>query len=244
MSQFDPMLIIFMTIYLVAGIFLVLLLYRLYKNYKETRSQDVLFFFTGLLLLLISNIVFMFRRPAYEFLGLPQLGDLLTIILQIPSELGVLFISVFSIRFTFPKRTKLIVSCVSVVVVIKWIVESIIIFYGAPHYYLVNYDIVYSLQYALIRLALLIPLYVTPPTVFFYYGIKIKDESKPKSKRSIWLGFGMLCFAIPFLLVPIAVVTLGHIFRLLEIFVLLAAILFYIGFTMPEWFKKFIGMKE
>ena len=242
MSQFDPFLIIFMAIYLVAGVFLFLLLYRLYHNYKETKYQDVLDFLIGLLLLSISNIVFLLRRPAYEFLGMPQLGDLLTIILQIPSETGVLFISAFAMRFTFPEKTKVIIPVVAIVLIIKWFVEGFIIFLGFPHYFLVDYNIVYSLEYALIRLGMLIPLYVTPPAVFFYYGYKVRETSKPKSNRSIWLGFGMLCFAVPFLLVPIAVVTLGHIFRLLEIFVLFAAIIFYIGFTMPDWFKTFIGI--
>lgn len=242
--QPTPMDIFFFVIYILAGFFLIILLIKLYKNYRETRSKDVLYFLIGLLLLTTSNVIFILRRFSYELWALPDVGDALTIALQIPSELGVLFISMFAIRFTFPERTKLIVSCVSIIVVVKWIIETIVILQGAPHYVPVNYDIVYSLEYALLRLLLLIPLYIVPPTVFFYYSVKIRGENIPKSNRALWLGVGMLCFAIPFLFVPIGVVTIGHWLRVLEIFVLFAAIIFYIAFTMPKWFKKRIGMSE
>ena len=244
MSAFDPWLIVFMGIYLIAGVFLILLLIKLYGSYKDTKSQDILYFMIGLLLLAASNIVFMIRRPMYETFANPFMGDLLTVILQIPSELGVLFIGIFTVRFTFPKRVKGIISIIAIIVAIKWIVESVIILGNSPHYYLVDYNIVYTLDYALIRLGLLIPLYLIPVTVFFYYSVKIRSENKPKSNRALWLGSGMLCFAVPFLSIPILVVTLGHVFRLLEIFVLAAAIIFYICFAMPKWFKKSIGMIE
>ncbi len=236
--------IIFFIIYLIAGIFLIALLYKLFKMYKETESLDILLFFIGLLLLLISNVIFIFRRFAYASLGAPELGDFLTILLQFPSDLGVLFITLFTIRATFPKRSKVIFSSVLIVVVIKWIVETWVILQGPPLYNVINYDIVYSLEYALIRLVFLLPLYAIPPIVFFYYAKKIRSENKPKSSRALWLGVGMLCFAIPFLVVPIAVVTIGNVMRLLEIFVLPAPIIFYICFTMPNWFKRKIGWPD
>jgi hypothetical protein len=234
---------VFLVIYLIAGIFLIALLYKLYKMYRETESLDILLFFLGLLLLMISNIIFIFRRMAYASGG-ASMGDFLTILLQFPSELGVLFISLFAIRATFPKRSKVIFSSVFVVVVIKWIVETWVILQGPPLYNVINLDIVYSLEYALIRLGLLLPLYAIPPAVFFYYAKVIRQETKPKSTRAFWLGFAMLCFAIPFLIVPIAVVTVGNVMRLLEILVLPAPIIFYICFTMPEWFKRRIGWSD
>ncbi len=240
-SFLEPMNLIFTFVYLLAGVFLIALLFRLYKNYKQTESVEILLFFLGLLLLLISNIIFIFRRLTYASLGLWGLGDLLTIILQFPSELGVLLINSFAIRATFPKRSKIVFSSVLTIIVIKWIVESWAIMIGPPLYDVINFDIVYSLEYSLIRLIFLLPIYIIPPGVFFYSSKVIREESKPKSTRAMWLGIGMLCFAVPFLTVPIAVIIIGYVFRIVEILVVFAPIIFYICFTMPDWFKRRIG---
>lgn len=173
---FQPMNLLFFIIYIFAGIFLIALLIQLYKNYKETNSTDILLFLLGLLLLLISNVIFIFRRFAYESIGAWELGDALTIILQFPSDLGVLFINIFATRVTFPKRDKIVFSTVFVIIIIKWIFESLAIIQGPPSYNVINLDIVYSFEYAILRLLFLLPIYSIPPTVFFYYSIKIRKR--------------------------------------------------------------------
>ncbi|MFX1449744.1 MAG: hypothetical protein ACFFCM_02805, partial [Promethearchaeota archaeon] len=56
------------------------------------------------------------------------------------------------------------------------------------------------------------------------------------SNLSIWLGLGILCFATALL-----VATIIPTFQVIQVLYVPAAIIFYICFSMPEWFKRSIG---
>ena len=74
-------------------------------------------------------------------------------------------------------------------------------------------------------------------------AIRVKEENPPASNRASWFGNAFLVYAIgqvvefaPFFPTEFSVP--------LRITYVIAALIFYICFTMPEWFKKRIGWES
>ncbi|MFX0133179.1 MAG: hypothetical protein ACFFDN_06000 [Candidatus Hodarchaeota archaeon] len=235
----DPFQLIMYGIWFVDAIFLAGLIRILYKNYKKTDSVESLLFMIGLLLILTSLVFFNIARFCYESLGSPGLGDLLYIITQFPVIAGSLCFNIFAVRVTFPKRSKIVFSFVLVLGIIFLATITWAVIQGPPYANVVNFDVSFSLNIVFIRLCSLLPILTIPAAVFFYYAIRIRNEDKPKSTTSLWLGLGIVFFAIAFVVSPIAIEL-----RYLQAFVLPAPIIFYICFSMPDWFKRKIGRAD
>jgi hypothetical protein len=84
-----------------------------------------------------------------------------------------------------------------------------------------------------------VPVAVIPISVFYYYAVKIREENRPSSNRSLWLGTGIFCFALAILMLSVASVT-----RIFLVLYIPSSIIFYVCFSMPEWFKRRIGWTE
>ena len=235
----DPFQLIMLVVWLVSGIFLAGLLWVLYRNYKKTDSVESLLFLIGLLLLLTSLVLYNVAIQSYSTLGSPELGDLLYIFIQFPVIAGALCFNIFAVRLTFEKHAKIVFSFVLIlgIIYLGFIIWAII--QGPPYSNVVNFDIIYSLDISLIRLSTLFPILTIPALVFFYYAIVIRKEDKPKSTLSLLLGLGIVFFDIAFIFAPLA-----YELRFLQALVLPAPILFYICFSMPEWFKRRIGWPD
>ncbi len=235
----DPFQLIMLGIWLVDGIFLAGLIWILYKKYKDTENFESLLFLIGLLFILISLVFFNMAKFCYTSLGSRGPGDLLFIISQIPVIVGALCFNIFAVRVTFPKHSRIVFSFVLILGIIFLVTITWGVIYGPPYTNVVNFDVLFSLDIIFIRLCSLLPIIMIPAAVFFYFGIKIRDEAKHKSTRSIWLGLGIVFFAIAFVVSPITIEL-----RFLQACILPAPIIFYICFSMPDWFKRKIGWPD
>ncbi len=232
----QPMQVFLLLILLIAGCFLIGIIYELNKDYKKRQSTETLLFLIGLIFLIPVIILGIISGLCYSVLGLPDLGILLTIIGMFPVQITYLCVNLFAIRMTFPKRYKVILVILVLLSVITvgsqlWAIDQ-----GPPHFDIINFGIIYSLEVQIVRFTALILAAVFPISVFYYYAAKIREENKPRSNLSLWLGTGILCFVLAF-----QIPTIAPIFRIIQAFYLPAAIIFYVCFSMPEWFKKRIG---
>ena len=235
----QPLELFMLMVFLVAFVFLIGIISALYKNYKKRESVETLLFLIGMITLIPSNIFAILGNLCFSTLGLPEFGILITMIALFPSQCTYLCVNIFAIRVTFPKRFKLILVILLILSVINISTLTWAILQGPPYVNIVNFATVYSLDIQIIRFFCIVPFAVIPISVFYYYAAKIRDENRPSSNRSIWLGTGILFFALAVLFASIS-----SELRLFQTCYVPAAIIFNVCFSMPDWFKSRIGWTE
>ncbi len=226
-------------IYGVAGLFLFLIIYELYKDYRRDKLTETLLFLLGMIFLIISNVLVVFSRLCYATWGLPGLGELLTINMYLSAQICYLFVNAFAIRVTYPKRFNVIFIFLLVLSGILLGTQSWAIIQGPPHTKIVDFAIFFSIEIILIRIILLIPFGAIPVGVFFYFAKKVRNENKANSNRSIWFGIGILLFVI-----AIVFTSISRELSTIQVLFIPAAIIFYVCFAMPDWFKRRIGWAD
>ena len=239
-SIFNQPLELFLTvIYAPLAILLFGIIYELYKNYKETEAVETLLFLLGMIVLFPSTVGGLINRLCFATFGSPELGLVISLLLQFPMQFTYLAVNIFAIRVTFPKqyRIALVILLILSVILIGTVTWAIL--QGPPMAKITNFIVVYSLEIQIVRFATLVPVAVIPTGVFFYYAGKNWEENRPKSARAAWLGLAILSFAIGVLFTSVSAE-----FRLFIIAYLPAAIIFYVCFAMPDWFKRRIGWPE
>ncbi|NVM04006.1 MAG: hypothetical protein HWN67_16865 [Candidatus Helarchaeota archaeon] len=236
-SLFDqPIDLILLGALLVAFVFLIGIIRALYKDYKKTETVETLLFLLGMITLIPANIFGIVTNLCYSTLGMPEIAEIITIINLFPMQFTYLCVNLFAIRMTFPKRYKLILVILLILSVIMIGTVTWAITKGPPYFNVINFAQVYSLNIQIIRFICLIPVAVIPISVFYYYATKVREENRATSNRSIWLGTGILSFAIA-VIIPTVAVEL----RVFQALYVPAAIIFYVCFSMPDWFKRRIG---
>ena len=175
----------------------------------------------------------------YSTFGLPEISEIIVILTLFPMQFTYLTVNLFAISMTFPKRYKLILVILLIlsVILIGTVIWAVIS--GPPFFNVINLSQVYSLNIQIIRFICLIPVAVIPISVFYYYAAKVREENRPTSNRSIWLGTGILSFAL-----AVIVTSVTEVFRVFQVLYVPAAIIFYVCFSMPDWFKRRIGWTE
>ncbi|MFX0138359.1 MAG: hypothetical protein ACFFDN_32255, partial [Candidatus Hodarchaeota archaeon] len=192
-----------LSISLTTGILVVGIIYKLYKNYKQTESVETLLFLLGMISLIPANVFLTLQGVCYSTFGLPGLGELLTIITLFPAQFTYLCVNLFAIRMTFPKRYKIVLAILLVISVILIGTESWAVIQGPPYSTVRNFTTVYSFEIQIVRFLSLGATAVIPIGVFYYFAAKIREENRPQSNLSVWLGTGILFFAIPVLIISI-----------------------------------------
>ncbi|MFX1450795.1 MAG: hypothetical protein ACFFCM_08135 [Promethearchaeota archaeon] len=235
----DPFELFMLIVFLIAFIFLLGIINALYKDYKKNKIIETFLFLLGMILLIPSNIFLILISLCYSTFGLPELGAFLTLIALFPSQITYLCVNIFAIRVTFPKRYKVVLVILLILSAATVGAQAWAIIVGSPYSRLINFSMVYSFEVQIIRYIGLVPIAVIPISVFYYYAIKVREENKARSSRSIWLGTGILFFALAVLIASVA----GE-FRIFQVLYLPAAIIFYVCFSMPDWFKRRIGWTE
>ncbi|NVM03759.1 MAG: hypothetical protein HWN67_15625 [Candidatus Helarchaeota archaeon] len=220
----------------VSGIFLIGIIHALYLNYKKNKLVETLFFLVGMICLIIGAVSAILVRFCYENWGLRGLGDLLSIIMSIIILICIVLVNLFSIRVTFPRRYKILLAILLVLSTFMVFTGVWATVQGPPHSRVIDFGLVFSLEFMLIRFFGLVPFSVIPISLFFYYAKKVREEQRAHSNRSIWLGLGILCFAT-----TILVATANPTFQVIQVLYVPAAIIFYVCFSMPNWFKRKIG---
>ncbi len=235
----QPFELILLGALLIALVFLLGIIYELYKDYKKTKTIETLLFLLGMITLIPANIFGIVYSLCYSTFGLPELAEFLIIFNLFPMQFTYLCVNLFAIRMTFPKRYKIILVILLILSVILIGTMTWAILNGSPYFSIVNFAPVYSLDIQIIRFICLIPVAVIPISVFYYYATKVREENRATSNRSIWLGTGILCFALAVIVTSVATE-----FRMFQMLYVPAAIIFYVCFSMPEWFKRRIGWTE
>ncbi len=238
-STVNPIELISLVSLSVSGILLIGIIHALYTTYKKNKLIETLLFLYGMIFLIIGSVLAILVRFAYRNWGLRGLGDFLTFIMNISVLTCFILVNLFSIRVTFPKKYKNILVILLILSAIMVYTALLASDQGFPYIRVVDFVVVYSIEYMLIRFFCLLPFSIIPMSLFFYYAKKVRQEQRAHSNRSIWLGLGILCFVIPILVVAII-----PIFQFIQVFFVPAALIFYVCFSMPDWFKKRIGWVE
>ncbi len=238
-SSINPAELITLISLLISGIFLAGIIHALYINYMKNKLIETLFFLLGMICLIIASVFAIILRFILLNWGLRGLGDLISVIMGIIVLICIVLVNLFSIRVTFPKKYKNIL-------VILLILSAILVYsglwaaiQGPPHVRVIDFVVVFSPVFMLIRFFCLLPFSIIPISLFFYYAKKVRSEQRAHSNRSIWLGLGILCFAT-----TILVTTVIPKLQLIQILFVPAAIIFYVCFSMPDWFKRRIGWTD
>lgn len=237
----DPLELFGIIIILVALIFVAILSRILLKSYKENKARPTLYFFLAFILLIIAAIFLFIEQFGYSSIGDPNIGDIGGVIATIAVGSSMVFVDLFSFHNTFPGKVKILGTIVGLVTAIY--VGTIIwaILTGPPVKDVINSEIVYLETWINILIyCTVIPIIIVAPFTFYYYAYRVRDENKPNSRRSLWLGTGLAIFGAGYIaeLAPFFPTILSIPFRVTY---LIAAIILYNCFTLPEWFKKRIG---
>jgi len=235
----NPVELITLVSLIISGIFLTGIIRALYTNYKENKLLETLFFLLGMICLIIAAVLAILVNFAYTTWGLPGLGTIVSIIMNIVVLVCILLVNLFSIRVTFPKRYKFLLAILLVLSAILVYTGVWATVQGPPLSRVIDFGLVFSLEFMLIRFFGLVVFSVIPISLFFYYAKKVREEKRAHSNRSIWLGLGILCFSI-----AILVASVNPSLQVIQIFYVPAAIIFYVSFSMPDWYKRRIGLAE
>ncbi|MFX1449746.1 MAG: hypothetical protein ACFFCM_02815 [Promethearchaeota archaeon] len=238
-SSSDPFALIMLVSLAVSGIFLIGIIHALYLSYKKNKLIETLFFLVGMICLIIGAIFSIIVTFCYANWGLKGLGDLLSILMSIIILICIILVNLFSIRVTFPERY--IIILVLLLFLSAFMVSTGLwaTLEGPPHSRVINFGLVFSPVFALIRFFGLLPFFIIPVSLFFYHAKKVREEKRAHSNLSIWLGLGILFFSIDTL-----VASVYPRFLIIHVLYVPAAIIFYICFSMPDWFKRRIGWIE
>ncbi|MHA1378357.1 MAG: hypothetical protein ACTSRG_08235 [Candidatus Helarchaeota archaeon] len=239
----NPWELIGLGIILVAMIIVAFLAQQMFKNYKETKMIATLYWALAFFFLLVAVVFLIIEKVSYSTLGNADLGDLMAILALITSGAAIVFFDIFSFHTTYPERVKVLTSFVSILATIY--VGSLVyaIISGYPLADVKAYELVYNPFIDIIVYCTLLPIILIAPIIFFYYASRMREESPPNSKRSNWIGTGLLFFAIGYIaeVAPFLPTEFSIPFR---IFFVLAGYTLWVCFSMPDWFKNRIGWTE
>ncbi|NVM03760.1 MAG: hypothetical protein HWN67_15630 [Candidatus Helarchaeota archaeon] len=235
-SIINPVQLITLVSISVSGIFLIGIINALYTNYKKNKLIETLLFLVGMICLIIAAVFGILVSFAYRDWGLRGLGDLFSICMNILVLSCIILVNLFSIRVTFPKKYKFILAILLILTAILVYTGLWAALEGFPYTRVVDFVVVFSLEFMLIRFFGLLPFSIIPISLFFYYAKKVRNEQRAHSNRSIWLGLDIICFAT-----AIMIANVIPRFQFIQVLLVPAAIIFYVCFSMPDWFKRKIG---
>ena len=97
-----------------------------------------------------------------------------------------------------------------------------------------------------VRFACLIPLGLMSPIMFFYFSVQSASLNKANAMRSFWMGVALSAFFMGYILEVMAIASpiVDILLIIARCLMLFAALLLYICFSMPDWFKTRIGWTE
>ncbi|MFX0136059.1 MAG: hypothetical protein ACFFDN_20630 [Candidatus Hodarchaeota archaeon] len=235
----NPLELFGLGIIIVAMIIVTILAFQMFRNYRETKMVATLYWALAFGFLLIAVIFLIIEKVSYSTLGNRSLGDTMAIFALIFSGAAIVCFDIFSFHTTYPDNVKILTLFVSIIAAIYVGVLIYSIILGYPHADVVNYELVYEASTDIIVYCSLLPIILLAPLIFFYYSSKMRENNPPNSIRARWMGIGLLFFAIGYIteVAPF----LGILAIPFRIFFLLAGIVLWICFSMPDWFKQKIG---
>ena len=234
----DPILMGGTLIFAVCTVLFIVLGIQILKKYQENKNNTSLIFglnfiFTACALGLIAA-----NRVLLNLLPDPLLGIIFHNGAIIFSLIIVVLLDIFAFLMTYPDYVKKLSILVSIIMGIL----LVILLLNQPTLNPIGMELVYAEPIIYIALGCLLPPILIPITVFFYFSVKVKDTSKAKSSRSMWMGIASIVIAISYLLELAG--GIGFFTLIVRLGFLAYGIIMYICFMMPDWYKKRIGWVE
>ena len=190
-------------IVLIAVLINIMVFIKSYQSWRENKlTQTLLFALTAIfmaaaMLLLVVEKLFLSEIMMNEDMGM--LCGLIAITL---SGFAVVCIDAFGFNMVFPDKFKILTLaavCVEALYLGFWYAEPgrtvVWSLVGGE----LSGEIVVGPITAILPYFTLVPLLVIPVGVFWYYAMKVREESPVSSKRSWTLGFGVLVIAFGFI---------------------------------------------
>lgn len=182
-----------------AGVILIAVLINLvigiksFKSYRENKLTQTLLFALTAFFMAIAMLL-LIAEKLFITIGNDDMGMLFGLIAITLSGFAVVSIDAFSFNMVFPSKFKILT-------VLAALVEAayLIVWYSDPGRIVAGGEIKISDFTTWLSFFTLAPLLIIPVLVFFYYAIKVRDESPISSKRSWMLGLGVLVIAIGFI---------------------------------------------
>lgn len=226
-----------MGVLLVEAIFFVRVMLR---KYRESKNIVNLYFCVLIIDLIGAGICIFLEQISFDILLNDPLGRIFGTVLLVPTTIAGIVVNSIAFELTYPKRKKLLIIPIIILILIVDFLMAYAILTGVAVE--VGGVIADYGMYTWMILVAEIPVFFAPLGTFFYFSYVTRKTSPPKSKRSFWLGFALLLFAVPYVS--------ELIYRPPEIAVplrglyVISATLLFICFAMPEWFKRYLGWKD
>ncbi len=226
-----------MVVLLVEAVFFVRIMLR---KYRESKNVVNLYFVVLIIDLFGAGICIFLEQISFDILLNDPLGRIFGTVLLIPTTIAGIIVNLIAFELTYPKKKRLLIIPIIILILIVDVAMAYAILSGVAVEVggvIADYGI-----YTPIILIAEIPVFFAPLGTFFYFSYVTRKTSPPKSKRSFWLGFALLLFAVPYVS--------ELIYRPPEIAVplrglyLISATLLFICFAMPEWFKKYLKWED
>ncbi len=207
---------------MIAIIINIFVAYKSFKSYGDTKLTQTLLFGITATFIAIAMILLLGEKVFLSVIINPDLGLLFGGIAIVFSGCAVVSIDSFSFNMVFPKRfliMTLLAALYMASYVIYWIFDEKAV---------IGEEITFPNGITpIIGYFVTIPLLIIPMLVFFYYAIKVHEESPVGSKRSTILGLGVLVFTIAY---TIEIVGLDPIITTIaRSFFIVASLLLYWG---------------
>ncbi|MHA1784940.1 MAG: hypothetical protein ACTSVY_11150 [Candidatus Helarchaeota archaeon] len=239
-------------IIMIIVIIILLSLITLIRSYKETKNVSTLYFtlayilFVGAIVtLLLEKILLTFYdanpEPIFEILG--RINAIAALVM---SGGAVVNINLFAFHNTFPEKKVILGIIFAILTALYVTFLSYANIVKGEFSQIIAGEITYAFNISLMSLVCLIPVTIAGPAVFYYFSFMTKESNRPNSLRSLWMGIGITLFFIGYILEILPVT--AEISLIISIpgrsFLLMAAIILYVCFKMPNWFKNSIGWPE
>jgi len=206
--------------------FCVLALYvggKAFNSYRQTKGTGTFFFALSVVTVAFAIIFLLFEQllqiiiypdPSLVFWRL-----LMAQIAMVFSGIATVSIAIFAFNMAFDKAWKIL----AVIATVLMLVYEFFWYYGPITW--VGFELVPSDITNILLFAIDLPLIIIPMLVFFYYAAKSRTESPSKSRMSIFMGLGLLCFVLATAIELVGFTDL--IIPLVGRFLYIPAILFY-----------------
>ncbi|MFX0136152.1 MAG: hypothetical protein ACFFDN_21110 [Candidatus Hodarchaeota archaeon] len=208
---------------------------KLFKKYKETKEKSTLSWAFSLLFIELALTFIIIENISYTVLGQPDFGRIISLIAISCIICVIINLNNFALSMTYPTHKNKLLIIVGVLGIISIFLVIYANILGPPYAEIRGFILTYDFRISYFILAFVIPNFFIGPIIFFYFASKVREENRPKSNLSLWMGIGLTCFGFGYVstFIPILAISLS--------FFLATTIIMYICFSMPEWFKSRIG---
>jgi hypothetical protein len=174
------------------------------NSYRENKlTQTLLFSLTALFMAVAMTLLIVEKLFLSSAIPDENLGMIFGAIAIIMSGFAVVCVDSFAFNMVFPKQFKvltLIAAGIEAIYLGVWLTDA----ERHVEWSLVNGELTGEIvlgQFAtMLPFLTLVPLLIIPVLVFFYYALKVREESPVSSKRSWVLGLGVLLISTGFIL--------------------------------------------